>query len=536
MKRFPFLSPLFGLLLVAAPLLAAERAPVTLTIKSFRALTNAVATLAEAGAPGSSGEALAGLQGMLGEAALQAMDAERPWQVSVWVEGIGGQPAASVYVPAKDFATLKSALASGPLLQSAGTGADITAKGDYAAIFLPGAAASEGATAAHAAWTPTEIGQTRGTLSLDVRPTEPLRQQMIQSMAMVRMMVGGAMGAQNQEAFPGMDPMAMAQLFGVYFDVLETGLKGWENLNLGVDVQQDALRIQERVTAVAGSEFAAWLKGTDGSLAPVLAYADDAASAAFAFRWGESPAYMPTLKKFLRLSMQMQGVPADSDTVKETERLIDLMAPMQLAGSVDFQKGLTFSGAYQFPGRDVKEIYGLMQKYLETSMQGQVGEGKPYKEATFKEAQREVAGQQVDRLTMAFNLDAPLYQMPGQKEMIESLFPGGRMEFDYVVKGENLLIASPDHLEKLLKVDSGSSKARLGTLRPSTVLAARVNILQLIPQFLKANPMIADETKQKLEDLDARGTDILFSVDLDGAFSGEAVVPLQLIRSAAKAM
>jgi hypothetical protein len=473
---------------------------------------------------------------MLGEEALGALDAERPWQVAVWMEALGGRPSASLYVPTKDFASLKTALDSGPLLQNAGGDPTVTANGDYAAIYLPGAMPSETADAAHAAWASNQIGSPNNTVSLDVRPTESLRQQLVQGLAMIRMMVGGAIGAQNQEIMPGMDPMAMAELLGVYFEVIEVGLKGWDSLSIGLDVQQDALRIQERVTAVAGSEFATWLKGSEGSLASVLAYADDTAPATFAFRWKEAPAYMPTLKKFLRLSMQMQGVPADSDTVKETERLIDLMAPMQLAGSLDFKNGMAFSGAYQFPGRDVKEIYDLMRTFMETSMQGQVGEGKPYKEAIFKENQREVAGQRVDRLIMTFNLDAPLYQMPGQKEMIENLFPGGRMEFDYVLKGDSLLIASPTQLDKLLKVDAGSPKAKLGTLRPTTVLAGRMNVLELIPQFIKANPMLPEEAKQRFEGIDARGTDIQFRVDLDGSLNSEALVPLQLVRTAAKTM
>jgi hypothetical protein len=536
MRKTLSISSLFTLVLAVTTASTAERAPITLTIKNFNTLTNAVATLAEAGSPGSAGEALAELQGMLGQEALQAMDANRPWQVGVWVEALGGRPATSVWVPTKDFAALESALAGGPLLQSVEGEATVTANADYAAVYLPGAVPSDTARAGHAAWAPSQIGTPNTALSLDIQPTDSLRQQLVQGLAMIRMMVGGAVGAQSQDALPGMDPMAMAQLLGVYFEVIEVGLKGWENVSIGLDVEDDSLRIRKRVTALAGSELATWLKGTEGSLTPVLAYADDTSPATFAFRWSEAPAYMPTLKKFLRLSMQMQGVPADSEAVTETERLLDLMAPMQLAGSVDFEEGMAFSGVYQFPGRDVKEIYGLMRTYLETSMQGQVGEGKPYSEATFKENQREVSGQQVDRMTMAFNLDAPLYQMPGQKEMIEGLFPGGKMEFDYVLKGDSLIIASPAHLEQLLQVDAASPIARLGTLRPTTVLAGRLNLLQLIPQFMKANPMLPEEAKQRFEGMDPRGTDIEFTVDLDGGLSSEAVVPLQLVRSAANTL
>ena len=71
-----------------------------------------------------------------------------------------------------------------------------------------------------------------------------------------------------------------------------------------------------------------------------IPYADPEAPAAFAFRWGDSPSYMPILKKFTALSLQMQGVPAGAEAITETEKLLDLMAPMQSAGMADFEEGL----------------------------------------------------------------------------------------------------------------------------------------------------------------------------------------------------
>lgn len=525
-----------ALLLVATTSLAVAEAPITITVKNFRSLTNMVAKMADTASPGSSYQVLTGIQGMLSDATLEAIDTDRPWHAAVWIESLGGTPAMSLFLPTKDYSALKSSLEYGPLMNGPSGAAEVSENGSYAALYYPGDMPSETASSAHKAWKASSLKSLDGVIDLSIQPSEPLRQQIVQSLAMVRMMIGGAFSSQSQDAFPGVDPMVMSQLLGSYFDVIDIGLKGWQKLSIGLDLTGENLAVRQSLTAIDGSELSKWLQGSDGSLGSVTSFIDETSPAAFAMRWDANPAYMPTLKKFMRLSMQMQGTAPDSEAVAETEKLLDLMAPMQAAGTIDFANGMGISGVYQFPGRDISEMYGLMRKFIQNSMQGQVGENMPYKELSIKEGHHKIGSQSVDRVTMAFNLDAPMYQMQGQKEIIEGMFPGGKMEFDYAVKGDNLFVASPDRLEQLLATSNPAAKTQIGTLRPTTVLAARINMLKLVPQFMKNNPMVPETTRNQFNNIDSTGTDIRMTIDLDGSLKGETLVPLRLIKNVAQSM
>ena len=174
-----------------------------------------------------------------------------------------------------------------------------------------------------------------------------------------------------------------------------------------------------------------------------------------------------------------------------------------------------------------------MRQYLQTSMSSIAGESKPYKSIQFEEAKRTVGGVSVDRATMEFNLESPLYQAPQQRQMIESLWPGAKMELEYAVKGNLLFLAAPSLMESLLAT-SPSAASKPASLTPNTMVWGRINILQLLPMMMKANPMVPEEVKQRFEGLDPAGTDVIFQLDLDGALKGEASVPLKLLQAISK--
>ena len=520
---------LVALALGGATAMAAP-APLTLTVKSYRALTNNLSRIIEAASPGSSGEALEGIGSGLGISQLKGIDLDRPWQVSIWAEGTPSRPDISVWIPTSDFAAFKEGLEDGAL--KAGE-TSIRNVGNYAGVWLAGSASAKDAEDAHAAWKPDQLKTVDKAILLEVVPGEPLRETLLQGLGGMRMMLSGVIAGQQAQAMPGLDPKALAELMGVYFDVIGVFLKGLERIDLSLDVRGENLFVSKHIRAKAGSELVGWLKAGEGSLDSVLPYVGSQAPVSFAMRWGESAGFMPTLKKFMRLSMQLQGVADDSEAVKETDKLMDMMFPLRAAGYVDMGKGFSVAGVYQFPGHDAGEVYKFMRGYFEKTMQSQSGEGKPYKSIRWEQAKQTVAGTKIDRATMEFNLDAPLYQMPGQKEMIEKLWPGGKMEFDYALKGENLFFASPANTENLLSGKAASSGVK-PVVNKNTVGYARVNILKMLPMMLDANPMVPDEVKEKIKGLESAGTDVTMRIDLDGAASGEATVPLKLIQSLGK--
>ena len=530
MNRLPLI--LWSVLAVSVSVHAADPAPITLTVKSYRSLTNLVAKVAEAAAPGSSEGALAGMRQGLGISELKGIHLDRPWQIALWLEGTAGRPNASVRIPTTDYAAFAAGITEGSPLK----GAEVSMRqvGDYASVWIPGQVSSETATSSHAAWKPDQIGTAAQTLLLQLTPGEPLRQQLVQGLAMVRMMMPGAMSAAQQGQVPaGIDPKAMADLLGLYFEVFELGLKGLRDVSVAVELSGENLVIRDRVSALAGSELAGWLQGSEGSLDSVLPYALARGPAAFAMRLGPASSLMPTLKKFMRLSLQMQGTPPDSAAVTEMDRLMELMLPSKGGGYLDLENGFQFAAAYEFPGKDPKEVHGSMRQYLQTSMSSIAGESKPYKSIQFEEAKRTVGGVSVDRATMEFNLESPLYQAPQQRQMIESLWPGAKMELEYAVKGNLLFLAAPSLMESLLAT-SPSAASKPASLTPNTMVWGRINILQLLPMMMKANPMVPEEVKQRFEGLDPAGTDVIFQLDLDGALKGEASVPLKLLQAISK--
>jgi hypothetical protein len=507
----------------------ASPAPITLTVKSYRSLTNALVQTIDTAAPGTGTGIAELLKAQLGTPELKGVNLDQPWQIALWADHLGGQPNMSVWIPVTSFNEFNQGLQPNSLLKGSFNPNPITQQGNYAAIWIAGTSTSSTAETGHAAWKPENLTPPQDALELQIAPGEPLREQLLQGVAMVRMTMTSTFSS-PQAQVPGVDAKALADLMGLYLDVFETALKGMNQFNLGLDVRNQHIELRSQLTARPGSDLASWLQDGTASLDSILPYALTPAPISFAVRWNGSQGFMPTLKKLSRLSLQVQGIPADSDAAKETDRLLDIMVPFKAGGIISLEPTLAFAGVYEFPNRDLKEIYGLMQSYLDVTMQSQVGETKPYKRIEFKQRQREVAGTPVDRVTMEFNFDAPMFQMPGQREMIESLWPGGRLEFDYATRGDRLFFASPDLFDATLTRTPTPAAPPAG-ISQYTVAYATVNVVQLLPAALRNNPMVPDQLKQQLGKLDPKGTELNLRVNLDGTLATQTSIPLKLISS-----
>jgi hypothetical protein len=250
-----------------------------------------------------------------------------------------------------------------------------------------------------------------------------------------------------------------------------------------------------------------------------------------AMRFEGNDSLMPTLNRIISLSMQMQGMAADSAAIKDTERLIESFVPLQFAGSFDMNEGVQFGGIYQFPGKDTAKVYADMKEFLRNSMQNQVGEDKPYSSVTITEGERKVGDVSVDRVTMVANLDAPIYQMPGQKEMIEGLWPGGKMIFDYAMKGKDLYMGTPGKLDALLAGAATATAYKPEGVNPRTAAFGFLNLFKLMESIMAANPMMSDEDKEKLSNIDSAGTAMGFRVDLGDNLFYKANIPIKFFKS-----
>lgn len=518
-----------GLWAASAMPAAAETAPVSIVFKSYRAFTNSICRIIEAGSPGMSAMAIPGLESHLGISGLKGIDPDRPWHVLVWLESTSSRPGVSIMVPTKDFSAFKAGLGEGSLLKGNGVENAIRDASGYAAIWLPGATVSKTGEANHESWKPTAGKTYDRALQVEFVPNDAVRNQALQSLGMFKMIASGAMASQGGAS--GMDPKALGEIINVYFEILETGLAGLEKLEAGLDARDDNLNLSLQVRAKSDSKLAPWFRSTPGNLDGVAPYAGDKSAMSFAMRFDSQPGYLPMLKKLVRAGMQVQGLPADSDLAKDMDQLFDKMLPLKAGGEMDMNQGMIMSGIYQFPGRDMKDAYGSLRKIMDSISKSQVGEGKPYKTASFQEAKRKSGSTSVDLVTFEMNFDSPMFKAPGQKEMMESFWKGGRMEFEYALQGDNLFFASPSRMDGLLAAKPTGKSEPVG---PSTVAVARFNLVKMLPTFMGANPMVPAEMVTRAKGLSSEGTDVRVRLDLDGTFKGSAVVPLKMISSMAK--
>jgi hypothetical protein len=512
-----------------APVVWAQTAPITLTLQSYRAFTDGFTQVVDGVSPGSAGEALDELREGLGIQDLKGIDLSRPWQVAVWVDSMSVPPCVSIRVPVSNFEAFRDGLNPG-LLKGEESPNKIQQVGNYATVWLEYGTPTQATTAGEKAWKPELLKVASGVVQLAIRPGSALREEMVGALGMGRMAMGAAMSGQSSEAMGGIDPKAMAELMGFYFDLIETGVKGFESLAIQLDLKGETLLLEETIVPIAGSALAGWFKIKDGNLGTLSSYLNQQSPMALAMRFEGNESLMPTLKRLISLSMQMQGLPADSDAIRQTEQLVESFVPLQFAGNVDMGEGLQFGGVYQFPGKDPAAVYASLKEFLEGSMQSQVGPEKPYSSVTLDEGTRSVGGVTVDRTTMVANLDAPIYQMPGQKELIESFWPGGKMIFDYALKGKDLFMGTPGKLDALLAGPAASGYKPEG-VNPRTMAYGYVNVLSFIAPIMAANPMMSDEDKQKFGKLDSTGTAVDFRVDLGDHFLYQAGIPLKLVRT-----
>ncbi len=511
--------------------IGAQSAPVTLTLRSYQTFTENFTAVVDAVSPGSASEALEDMRSGLGIQELKGIDTARPWQIAVWVETLGVPPCVSIRVPVSDFAAFRDGLNPGVLKGREDQGNKIQQVEDYAVIWMEFGSPSETAAAAEKAWKPDMLDASGGVVRLMLKPSSALREEMAGAVGMGRMAIGAALSSQGQQAAPGLDPKVMAELMGVYFDVIETVVKGFESLDLNLDLKGNKVLLKETIVPVPDSVLAGWLKVKEGELGVLRPYLVGDAPMGMAMRFEENEGLMPTINRFIALSLQVQGLPADSDVVQQTEELVRKFVPFQFAGTLEMNQGIQFGGIYQFPGKDSAVVYDSMKDYLRHTMQSQVGEGKPYSSLTFEDGVRRSNGVAVDRATMALNLESPIYQAPGQKEMVKNLMPDGKMTVEYALKGKDLLMGTPGRLDAILAGPPAGATYQPTGVNPHTMAYGFMNVFKFLPPILAANPMMSEEDKARFNKVDSEGTAFDFRIDIDNQFDYLASIPLKFFRT-----
>lgn len=524
-------------LLGTASVFAADSPTIAVTIQSYEDLEADFKRVVNRLNPDSADEDWEEFRREMKIADLEGIDLTRPWQAAIWWEIAEKTPSMSFRIPVLDFDDFRTSLEA--VAESNGS-EDISIQqvGGYANSWMEGEDSPAEAKDSHDAWKPADLRAPEKTIEVAVHFPEAIRQSVLQTIGMGKTVITGGLGSVPDGGIPGMNPRALVELIGVYFEVMEMGIQGVKTLELHLGVEQDVLEIGKKVTAKADSELADWMKPADGSLEKVLPFLNSEAATAFAMQFVDNPSMMSTVKKLARLSFEMQGTEKDDPAIRDLEKLLDTAIPMVFANSSDFADGMQFGGVYRFPGRDLDAIYPMIVRYVNGPLQSQVGPKKMYKTLSQKKAHREVDGVSVDRFFMEINWDAPMYQLQNvsaqERERLAEMWPFGKVEFDMAQKGGNLFVGSPQVFDDMLRRDSADSPPSGIPFSPRTFACGKVNIFKLMSMILGANPFIPEEGKQRFQDLDVDGTDIAFNVELDNAVQAQVAVPLKVFSTIAK--
>jgi hypothetical protein len=76
-----------------------------------------------------------------------------------------------------------------------------------------------------------------------------------------------------------------------------------------------------------------------------------------------------------------------------------------------------------------------------------------------------------------------------------------------------------------------SAPAGAPTLSSSTIAYGKMDVFKLMSHFVRANPMIPEEARERLANVKSEGTEITFKLDVDNRLATEARVPLRVFKT-----
>jgi len=219
----------------------------------------------------------------------------------------------------------------------------------------------------------------------------------------------------------------------------------------------------------------------------------------------------------------------NSAQLKDLDELTAKMLPVAFGGSVDLKDKLTFAFSYRYPAASVTETYAQLKRFMTNSLQAFVGKHKMYAAATLTEKHHTINGVPVDRFSFTLNPDNPWLKMPGQKEQLQAFWPEGKLEFDYAIKSDRLLVASADRMKELLEPGIAETNRQPGLkLEPGTCVAGYLNLMGFMKPVFAVNPAIPQAVKDKMAKLDAQGAGLGFQLGMDNRMHSVVTVPLKL--------
>ncbi|MFQ3271288.1 MAG: hypothetical protein ACI9A1_001611 [Lentimonas sp.] len=501
--------------------MAAQQPLVTVNLQSYRAVLDDAARIAAAVAPDQPVQLEAIIQSMVGAEAIALIDPNKPWHLALWMDQLGQQPSAALYLPASDAEAFEAAIATGFLATQALT---VTDSGDF--IILTQSQTTDATLGQRAAdygqQLPAEVAD---TLSVQLKMNEPVRAMALGGLQLSKgMMLSSMQTAITPEM--GLPAGCYESIFGAYFGVFEYVLRDLSTLNLSLSVDDEDLNYSFSIEPTAESELAAWMRRQNIEITDIMSSTNWDDTMAVAVSMAPLTAgERATWSDLAETMMPLYGLQAKD--AEQWMQLIDATLPLKAGYSVELAESFSFEGFYQLLNGSADEVYVQTMKLIELMPTAEKTPASYYSAIEFQPGIREVNGHSVDRITMTMNLEHPTMQMPGQKEQILALFQDGQIAYESAVIDDRIYCATSGRLEQALKKSYPKP-----AIQPSaaTRMLASFNIISL----MKIGAQSAPEIAPVMSALDENSGSIWCLLNVSDSLEMQTIVPLQVLTEFSK--
>jgi hypothetical protein len=460
------------------------------------------------------------------------MDKSSPWHFGYWFTGPGQPTYTAYYIPVTDFKGFKSALIAGKQFRGRDNLNIIRKNGKYAVIIMRHEKQPEIAPEAITAIVRLrkELPQSIDSVyEANLHIDETLRKQLVAGLQMFRsmmqMQLKNPQGTKQNAATPF---AAIGDILGLYIDFGTLVVNGLDNLTLNVDINAEQISVSNRIVAVPDSELAKLLKPTNPNLAPLAPYLGGDSAMAFAGHLQGSEFSQDLITKAMAVSAKLQGAKDSDELAKKMTDIMNKMLPMSFAGSFDMGPEFRVVGRYEFPDNRALDIHKDFSALMDTMTKMQIGEESLYSSYSRKAGARKVKGMAVDLITTAINTNSAMLKLPGQLEAFRMMWPDDKITYEIAGKGKRIYYSMGAPIEQAMNKSNNPAKLRV-KIDKSTVIAGRYNFLKLMKTWLPNNPMMPAFMKESVAQLDHSGTGVDLKANLDGALSGQTVIPMKLL-------
>jgi hypothetical protein len=517
-----------ALLVIPAPKAEAQQATpaVRVSVRSLESLESWIDKVVTPFSEDASKALFSAIYNGLGITDPSLIDRTKPWDVALWFERFGASPSISLRLPVKSMEDFRESLTDESLLLPTNEESSIREIDGYGVFLASFTPLTDSMQAAEKAWKPASVMDVftspDETVIIGLQMTETLRSSLQQLLGFSRKMMMQtfeAMGGEknNREAQAPtpvpFNPVDMAGIMGIYFDILHNVVGDLEAMQLGLGSDGQDLVNRFHWSPLEGSDTAQCFAAPEGSVDQLLQYLPPGRSGYFAARVSFPAEFLPTVARFMDISMKAQGLEMSEEDMKHLMDMIAGFLDYNAAGFIDMQKGMKFGMAYDFERPAEETMKAFMDYYQSPGFSAIAGDDKFFKSVSIKEKSVSRSGDrpalEAQSISMKINMDSPLFQLPVQREMMTAMYGGDEIYYEIAVDDGHLLYTMNTGLEELHK---GTGPDASLPIESNTILSFRADGLKLLRGALQSH----ESLNEKLESLNISSAGISMHTVADG--------------------